>query len=96
MSLSNEDLIQIAKLAQISVSPEELETLRGELNGILAFVETLSSVPTRGVEPTSHVHGVVNAFREDVVKKSLPLSDLEQNAPDFSNEGFTVPKITLS
>lgn len=93
MSLSNEELIRIAKLAQISVSAEELEKLRGELNQILAFVEKLSAVPTRGVEPTSHVHGVVNAFREDVVKKSLPLTDLEINAPDFSEEGFIVPKI---
>lgn len=93
MSLTNDELVKLTKLAQISVSQDELNQLREELNGILSFVERLSSISTRGVEPTSHVHGVVNAFREDVVKKSLPVALLEANAPDFSEEGFIVPKI---
>lgn len=93
MALSTEEVYQIAKLAQISISEGEAEQLKQELSAILSFVEKLSEVSTKGVNPTSHVHGVVNAFREDVVRASLPLEEVGRNAPDFSEDGFRVPKI---
>ncbi len=93
MSLSDKEVLHVAKLAALAVQPNEVEKLRRELNDILGYFEKLSEVQTRGVLPTSHVHGIVNTFREDVVQDSLPVEKLEQNAPDFIASSFRVPKI---
>ncbi|OVE80293.1 asparaginyl/glutamyl-tRNA amidotransferase subunit C [bacterium J17] len=93
MAISEEEILYIARLAAISLSEDELELYKGDLNKILDYVDCLKQVSTENVEPTSHVHGSVNALREDIVKASLSLEDVRANAPDFSEQGFMVPKI---
>ena len=51
MSVTNEQVRHIAKLARIAMSDEELERLVPELNNILGWVEQLGEVNTDGVEP---------------------------------------------
>jgi len=81
-------------LAGIAItSDEEVARMQKQVSGILEYVAKLSAVPTKGVSGTSHVHGVVNAFREDIVKPSLPLEEVKKDAPMFANGGFKVPKI---
>lgn len=92
MSFTEKDLRHIARLAALQLTDEELSSLQAELNNILEYVNTLSTVPTEGVEPTSHVHGVVNVFRDDILKDSLSLEQVQRNAPDFVG-GFRVPKV---
>ena len=93
VSLTDKDIRHIAKLSALEVREDELETRAKELADILNYVERLSAVSTRGVVPTSHVHGVVNFFRDDIIRDSLPVEDLERIAPDFKNSSFRVPKI---
>jgi len=93
VSLTNEQVRHIAKLASIRLSDEEVETTKRELNSIFGYIDKLQQVPTAGVVPTSHVHGAVNFFRDDVVQKSLLTEEVARNAPDFSRDGFRVPKI---
>lgn len=93
MSITLDDVRHVAKLSALQLGEEELEKRAQELSDILAYVDKLSSLSTRGIPPTSHVHGVVNAFREDVVFESLPVEELKKSAPDFKNENFRVPKI---
>ncbi|MCC6219847.1 MAG: Asp-tRNA(Asn)/Glu-tRNA(Gln) amidotransferase subunit GatC [Deltaproteobacteria bacterium] len=92
-SLSLEQVRNIADLAMLELSEDELLKIQKELNDIFSYVDKLSAVPTRGVVPTSHVHGVTNAFRNDVVKESLDIEKVAQNAPAFDKQGFEVPKI---
>lgn len=93
MALSRQQIEHIAKLAALELSESEFEAALGELNDILSYVDQLQAVDTRGVVPTSHVHGVVNAFRDDVIRPSLSVEDLERNAPSFDERGFRVPKV---
>ena len=93
MSLSENEVRHIAKLAALQLNDDEVKHYQQELNQILGYVEQLSEVDTKGVAPTSHVHGVVNGFREDIVKPSLSSDDLKKIAPDFCPEGFRVPKV---
>ena len=50
MSVTNEQVRHIAKLARIAMSDDELERLVPELNNILGWVEQLSEVNTDGIE----------------------------------------------
>ena len=93
MGLTDKDIRHVAKLSALEISDEEIPQLEKDLSAILEYVERLSAVPTEGVPPMSHVHGVVNAFRDDICKDSLPLEDIERNAPDFAGNSFRVPKI---
>jgi aspartyl-tRNA(Asn)/glutamyl-tRNA(Gln) amidotransferase subunit C len=93
VSLKDEEVLHVARLSAIEVSEEEIPQLKQDLNEVLEYMDSLSSVSTRGVRPTSHVHGAVNAFRDDLTKESLTLDATEQNAPDFNSNGFRVPKV---
>jgi hypothetical protein len=50
MSVDAATVRRIAHLARIAVKDEEVEHLKDELNGILAFVEQLSEVNVEGDE----------------------------------------------
>lgn len=93
MSITLDDVRHVAKLSALQLGEQELEQRAKELADILSYVDKLSSLSTRGIPATSHVHGVVNAFRDDVVTESLPVEEVKAFAPDFKNDSFRVPKI---
>ncbi len=93
MSLSETEVRYVAKLGALELKDAEVEKMIKELNDILSYVDQLEAVSTVGVEQTSHVHGSVNAFRDDIIQPSLDQKAIEQNAPDFRDGFFRVPKI---
>lgn len=83
----------MARLSALAMSEEEEPEAKRQLEETLEFVNKLGDLDTSGVEPTSHVHGVVNAFRQDVTCTSFSLDKVKLNAPDFVSAGFRVPRI---
>lgn len=65
--LSREDILKLARLSKLELSPEEVENFRGEIDAILGYVEQLQSVDVTDVAPTSQVTGLTNVMRPDVV-----------------------------
>ena len=96
MSLSDKDVKHVAKLSSIHLEEGDVETVKAQLNSILEYVDRLSEIPTRGVLPTYHVHGISNVFREDVLEASFSQDSVKENAPDFSGGFFRVPSIIKS
>lgn len=93
MAITKEQVTHVSKLAALELSEQEVEKYQSNLAEILAHFEELSLVNTDNIAPLSHVHGSVNAFRDDVVKKSLPKDEALALAPDANEQGFRVPKI---
>jgi len=93
VSISKEEVIYVAKLAALELKDDEVSKTIKELNEILGTIDDLQSISTLGVEPTSHVHGSVNAFRDDIIQDSLSNEQIAKIAPDFENGFFKVPKI---
>lgn len=90
----NRDVVKYtANLANIGLSDEELGHFTGQLDRILAYVDKLNTLNVANLAPTSHALEMKNVYREDVVKKSLPVSEVIKNAPDKKNNLFQVPKI---
>ena len=83
----------IANLARLSLSDQEKEKLTDQLSGILTYVETLNSLDTKGIEPTSHVLDIKNVMRDDVSAPSLPQDQALSNAPEKAAGHYKVPKI---
>ena len=93
MSLSEKEIKHIAKLACIDISEKDMSKLQTDLEEILNYVAKLNEINTDNVEPTSHVHGLVNAFREDLTWDSLSFEKLSVNSPSITKLGYKVPKI---
>ena len=81
MSVTNEQVRHIAKLARIAMSDEEIERLAPELNNILGWVEQLAEVNTDGVEPLTAVIDLKLRLRDDVVNDGNIRDQILANAP---------------
>ena len=93
MSVDTTTVRRIAHLARIAVKDDEVEHLKDELNGILAFVEQLQEVDVAGVEPMTSVTPMVVKKREDVVTDGGIADNVLKNAPSAEDHFFLVPKV---
>ena len=91
--ISRQDVEHVARLARLALSDAELERMREQLSGILAYIDKLRALDVEGVEPTSHAVPLVNVMRDDEVVPSLPQDEMLANAPDRVGEMFRVPRI---
>jgi aspartyl-tRNA(Asn)/glutamyl-tRNA(Gln) amidotransferase subunit C len=91
--ISREDVEHVARLARLALTPDELETMRTQLNAILVHIDALKAVDTSGVEPTSHAVPLVNVFRDDDPSPCFPAEEMLRNAPDRAGNFFRVPRI---
>jgi aspartyl-tRNA(Asn)/glutamyl-tRNA(Gln) amidotransferase subunit C len=93
MSVDANTVRHIAHLARIAVADTEVDNLRSELNAILAFVEQLSEVDVRGVEPMTSVTPMAMKQRADEVTDGGIPDDIVRNAPATEEHFFLVPKV---
>ena len=87
------NIVSVAGLAHIALTPDEVALLQGQLENILRYVGKIREVDVSGVEPTIYGLDAVNAFREDTVE----LSDVREYAlsiaPERNGNEFKLPKI---
>ena len=93
MKIEEKDIIKVAKLARLELSPDEMNEFSRQLNGIIQYVEKINELDTSGIEPADHIVEVKNVFRKDIVQESINRSELEKIAPDFRQGHIVVPKI---
>jgi aspartyl-tRNA(Asn)/glutamyl-tRNA(Gln) amidotransferase subunit C len=93
LKLTREEVSQIAFLARLELSDEEMETLGGHLNRLLENFDKLRELDTENVEPTSHTIPVRNVFRPDEVRPSFAQDEVLANAPEPVAGTFQVPRI---
>jgi aspartyl-tRNA(Asn)/glutamyl-tRNA(Gln) amidotransferase subunit C len=83
----------LANLARIALTPEEIETLSGELGAILDNVAKVSEVATPDVPMTSHPIPLFNVFRADVPGETLTAAQALAGAPEHDGARFKVSAI---
>jgi aspartyl-tRNA(Asn)/glutamyl-tRNA(Gln) amidotransferase subunit C len=91
MKLDLAQIEHVAKLSSLSLTPDEAQAMRGELEDILKYVEELAAVDTSNVEPTASVQLGPTAWRRDVVVPGLSHEDALSQAPRQADDGFAVP-----
>lgn len=100
MSISEQDVTRIARLARIQLSTDEIAQTQKDLSRILDLMARLQAVDTQGVEPMAHplsAHQDIQLrLRDDA---AAPTNTEEQRAALMSNapaqaEGlFLVPTV---
>lgn len=90
MSLTPDEVLHIARLARIALTPADVDRFAAQLSGILEHFAALSAVDTEGLEPTAHPLPLSNVMRADVVTASLTQSETISNAPEAEDGFFRV------
>jgi aspartyl-tRNA(Asn)/glutamyl-tRNA(Gln) amidotransferase subunit C len=109
MKVTEQDVLHVADLANLELTPQERRRMVTDLNSILDYVDRLNELDTSGVEPMAQVsdrYGVdatksgserfAYATREDVLnglRKSFTNEEALQNAPETDGTFFEVPKV---
>jgi aspartyl-tRNA(Asn)/glutamyl-tRNA(Gln) amidotransferase subunit C len=93
MSVDENTVRRIARLARLAVEEERCAPMAAELNGIFTWVEQLQEVDVAGVEPMTSVVAQRLKMREDIVTEGGNADALMANAPDGEDHFFVVPKV---
>lgn len=93
MSVDQNTVRRIARLARIRLEDEEVPVLEGELNAILRWIELLNEVDVEGVEPMTSVVAMKMKMRDDVVTEGAIPDAVIANAPASDESYFIVPKV---
>ncbi len=93
MKITGKDVENVALLARLEISPDQIDKFASQLSAVLDYAESLSKVDTQQVAPLAHVLSIQNVMRADVVTPSLNREAAQQNAPETDNGYFKVPKV---
>ena len=93
MQVSKEEILHIAKLANLNLKEEEVTTCMGHLEEILNFANIVNEAPIEGLKETIGANETYNVFRKDELKQGINREELLQNAKEVQEGMFKIPKV---
>ena len=93
MSIDNQTVRKVSKLAKIKINEKEETKLIEELNNILGWVDELKKVDTEQIEPMLSVFNESMVMRKDEVSSETLDELVLKNAPESKSGFFVVPKV---
>lgn len=93
MAIKKEDVIHIAKLADLNLSENEIERYTKDMQEILEFANMINSVNTEGMNETIASNEKSNVFRKDEIKSFNNREALLSNAPSQDEGMFRIPRV---
>ena len=97
MSLSDDQIRRIARLARIAVGDAEAAEVRSRLNRVLGLIDELQAVDTEGIVPMSHPLDAHlpqgQPLRADAVTESDRRAAYQTGAPAVEGGLYLVPKV---
>ena len=93
MEVSKEEILHIAKLANLKIKEEEIEEYIKNLQDILNFANIVNKAKVEGIDTSISATQNCNVFRKDEIKVFEDNSALLQNAPEKEDNMFKIPKV---
>ncbi|HEY0681015.1 MAG TPA: Asp-tRNA(Asn)/Glu-tRNA(Gln) amidotransferase subunit GatC [Steroidobacter sp.] len=94
MSLTRDDVTNIAHLARLSLTEDQLPVYVDSLSKIFDFVAQLNAADTSSVEPMAHpLADQVQRMRPDEVLDTDQHAKYQRNAPQVEADLYLVPKV---
>lgn len=99
MKITREDVLRVAELAHLGLSPEEVETYQKQLDAILSYVDKLNELDVSSVEPMAQVLYAAPGpdahpeLRGDTLQPCEIAGDVLAQAADSAKPFFRVPKV---
>ena len=97
MSLSDDQVRHLARLARIAIRPDESAAVVERLNRVLGLIDELRRVDTSGIEPMAHALGshlsLAQRLRPDAVTEPGQRDLYQSVAPAVEGGLYLVPKV---
>jgi aspartyl-tRNA(Asn)/glutamyl-tRNA(Gln) amidotransferase subunit C len=93
MSVTRDDVMKVAKLANISVDAGRLDDLARELSSILGHMEELNKVDTERVEPAEGLSSGGQRLRADHGPSDALVNAPATFAPEMRDGFIIVPRL---
>ena len=93
MTVSKEELLHIANLAQLTLKDDEIDNYLANLQDILNFAEVVNNAPVDDLDITIGANEAKNRFRKDEIKVFEYNELLLANAPSKEMNMFKIPKV---
>ena len=93
MAISRDEVVHIAKLADLNLSEQEIEGYTKDMQEILEFANMINNVNTEGMNETIGSNENCNVFRKDEVVTFENREILLKNAPSQDDGMFRIPKV---
>ncbi|MEP7213069.1 MAG: Asp-tRNA(Asn)/Glu-tRNA(Gln) amidotransferase subunit GatC [Acidobacteriota bacterium] len=91
------DVRQVAKLAHLEITDDEVALYTPQMAKIVQYVEQLNTLDIEDIEPMlggmTAEGSATDAGRDDVVRASLPQDEALSQAPSAVAGHFQVPKV---
>lgn len=82
------DVKKVAKLANLTITPEEEVRFEKQLSEILQYVEKLNEVDVTDVQPTSQITGLENITRNDNFTDDMLIQEEALSGTKSQHNGF--------
>lgn len=93
MSIGKDEVIHVARLAELAVSESELPKLVDQLSRIVDFVAELNQAPSDEAAPPFQAGPSKTPLREDIVAPVPLARGPAEIAPAFVDGFFVVPRL---
>ncbi|MBR0465445.1 Asp-tRNA(Asn)/Glu-tRNA(Gln) amidotransferase subunit GatC [Candidatus Saccharibacteria bacterium] len=94
MDIKREDIKHLAELSEFSLSDAEIDSLQGDLQGIIGYISQLDELDTDNVEPTYQVFEMENVWREDeILPQEADREALLALTKETKDNQIKVPKV---
>lgn len=104
MKIAQADVLRVAQLAHLELSPVDVEIYRGQLDEILTYIGKLEEIDVTNVEPMAQVifKAPLGAnessethpeLRDDTPRDCHTAEEVLKQAPDAAAPFFRVPKV---
>ncbi|HQT00220.1 MAG: aspartyl/glutamyl-tRNA(Asn/Gln) amidotransferase subunit C [Hydrogenophilales bacterium 16-64-46] len=93
MSLSQDDVKRIARLARIEIDDAQAAATQGQLNTIFGLIAAMQAVDTTGVAPMAHAQELSQRLRDDVVSETDRRAAFQAVAPAVEDGLYLVPRV---
>ncbi len=95
VDLTKDDVLHIAKLANLQIDDASIEKFRKQLTETLKYIENLGELDTKDIPPTSHSTNQTNIYFEDGSenKRLFTQEEALKNGKNIKKGMFMVPRI---
>jgi aspartyl-tRNA(Asn)/glutamyl-tRNA(Gln) amidotransferase subunit C len=93
VKLSHAQVVEIAELAKLELTEEEIEHFAEQLSAVLDYASRLEQLDTEHIPPTASVLPLQNVMRDDEVRPPLPREQVLANAPAAVDGQFRVDAV---
>lgn len=93
MSLTIEEITQIAYLARLGIDEKNIESYAIDLSNMLNLMTQMGEVNTDSVKPMAHPMDQMQRLREDNVAESNQREHFQSIAPQVESDLYLVPKV---